>query len=47
MEIKKWVKLIFIYSIGFEKFAFCNFPFILDSQSKSKILEVDSQIQQF
>lgn len=31
---------------GFENFSFCNFPYILDSQSKSKILQIDSSIQQ-
>jgi ubiquitin-protein ligase E3 A len=30
----------------FESFSFCTFPFILDPSSKSKILQIDAEVQQ-
>lgn len=42
----RWVKSKREKLKGFQNFSFCSYPFILDANSKSKVLEVDAQFQQ-
>eukprot|EP01080_Neovahlkampfia_damariscottae_P008214 gene8214-39_t len=45
-DYERWVKSREEKLVGFKNFAFCNYAFILDANSKSKILEIDANFQQ-
>jgi ubiquitin-protein ligase E3 A len=45
-DYRRWMRSKSEKLLGFSSFSFCNYPYILDANSKSKVLEIDAQFQQ-